>query len=78
MIRMTRMMMKIERRRLMTFIENEYTELKSTVVSDICKEIIAFANTKGGTLYVGVADDGSIIGVDNADKVTLQLSEQND
>ena len=58
----------------MTFIENEYTELKSTVVSDICKEIIAFANTKGGTLYVGVADDGSIIGVDNADKVTLQLN----
>ena len=58
----------------MTFIENEYTEWKSTVVSDICKEIIAFANTKGGTLYVGVADDGSIIGVDNADKVTLQLS----
>ena len=58
----------------MTFIENEYTELKSTVVNDICKEIIAFANTKGGTLYVGVADDGNIIGVDNADKVTLQLS----
>ncbi|MDO4478698.1 MAG: putative DNA binding domain-containing protein [Lachnospiraceae bacterium] len=58
----------------MTFRENEYTELKSTVVSDICKEIIAFANTKGGILYVGVADDGTVVGIDNADKVTLQLS----
>ena len=32
----------------MMFSENEYTELKLTVVSDICREIIAFANTKGG------------------------------
>ena len=58
----------------MTYRENEFTELKSTVASDICKEIIAFANTNGGTLYVGVADDGTILGVDNADKVTLQLN----
>lgn len=58
----------------MTFIENEFTEFKSTVVSDICKEIVAFANTKGGSLYIGVADDGTILGIDNADKVTLQLN----
>ena len=58
----------------MTFIESEVIELKSEVVSDICKEIIAFANSKGGTLYIGVEDDGNVIGVDNVDKVTLQLS----
>ena len=45
-----------------------------SVVNDICKEIIAFANTKGGTMYDGVADGGNIIGVDNADKATSQLS----
>lgn len=38
----------------MTFSESEFVELKSEVVSDLCKEIIAFANTKGGTLYIGV------------------------
>lgn len=40
----------------MTFTESETVELKSAVVSDICKEVIAFANTKGGTLYGGVAN----------------------
>lgn len=29
----------------------------------IAKEMIAFANTRGGTLLIGVDDDGSIIGV---------------
>lgn len=58
----------------MTFTESEIVELKSQVVGDICKEIIAFANSKGGTLYIGVEDNGNVIGVDDADKVTLQLS----
>ncbi len=58
----------------MTFTESETVELKSTVVADICKEIIAFANTKGGTLYVGIEDDGTVIGVDNTDRVTLQIN----
>ena len=41
----------------MTFQESETIELKEIVVEDIKKEIIAFANSAGGTLYVGVADD---------------------
>ena len=58
----------------MTFSESEFVELKSEVVSDLCKEIIAFANTKGGTLYIGVQDDGTVVGIANADKVTLQIN----
>lgn len=30
------------------YIEDEYTELKIELTKDIKKEIIAFANTKGG------------------------------
>ena len=30
----------------MTFIESETIELKSSVVADLCKEVIAFANTR--------------------------------
>lgn len=60
----------------MIFNESEFVELKSEVVSDICKEIIAFANTKGGTLYIGVADDGTVIGIENVDNVTLQLNNK--
>lgn len=58
----------------MTFAESEIVELKSQVVGDICKEIIAFANSKGGTLYIGVEDNGNVVGVEDTDKVTLQLS----
>ena len=56
----------------MIFMESELVELKSEVVGDICKEVIAFANTKGGTLYIGVQNDGRVTGIENADKVTLQ------
>ena len=58
----------------MAFVESEVVELKAEVVGDICKEVIAFANTKGGTLYIGVSDDGSVVGVKNADQVILQLN----
>lgn len=58
----------------MNVTESEVVELKSEVVGDICKEVIAFANTKGGTLYIGIEDDGRIVGVENADRVTLQIN----
>ena len=58
----------------MAFIESEVVELKVEVVGDICKEVIAFANTKGGTLYIGVSNDGNVVGVQNADQVILQLN----
>jgi len=58
----------------MIFQESETLELKEVVVEDIKKEIIAFANSAGGTLYVGVADDGRITGVDDPDAVTQQIS----
>ena len=58
----------------MTFTESEVIELKSEVVSDLCKEVIAFANTKGGTLYIGVRNDGTVVGIEDADRVTLQIN----
>lgn len=58
----------------MSFKESEVVELKAEIVGDICKEVIAFANSKGGTLYIGVANNGDIVGVANADQVILQLN----
>lgn len=58
----------------MPFFESETVELKSKIVGDICKEVIAFANTNGGTLYIGVASDGTTIGVVDPDAVMLQLN----
>lgn len=58
----------------MKFQETETIELKSIVMDDLKKEIIAFANCDGGTVYVGVADDGTVLGVENADECALQIS----
>ena len=45
----------------MSFRESEIIELKAQIVTDICKEVIAFANTRGGTLYIGVEDNGNVL-----------------
>ena len=58
----------------MRYQESETVELKAVVISDIKKEIIAFANCDGGKLYIGVNDDGSILGVEDPDSVSLQIS----
>ncbi|MBS5065727.1 MAG: DUF977 family protein [Hungatella hathewayi] len=58
----------------MNFQESETVELKSIVTDEIKKEIIAFANGEGGKLYIGVQDDGTIIGLDNPDGTALQIS----
>lgn len=45
--------------------EGTYLEFKRTIPSayKIAREIAAFANTKGGTVLVGVDDDKSLVGV---------------
>ncbi|MGB8454116.1 MAG: RNA-binding domain-containing protein [Anaerocolumna sp.] len=58
----------------MKLYESETVELKEIYTPDLKKEIVAFANTNGGTIYIGVQDSGDIIGVDNADFVMQQLS----
>ncbi len=58
----------------MLFRESETVELKEIVVDEIKKEIIASANSNGGRLYIGVRDDGEVVGIDDPDKVSLQIS----
>ena len=58
----------------MKFRETETVELKAVAQDGIKKEIVAFANCSGGTVYVGVADDGAVPGVEDADACALQLS----
>lgn len=38
------------------------------------KEVIAFANCEGGKLYIGVKDDGRVVGLDDPDGAALQVS----
>lgn len=58
----------------MRLYKSETVELKEIYTSDLKKEIVAFANTNGGVIYIGVQDNGEIIGVNNSDFVMQQIS----
>lgn len=58
----------------MMMYESETIELKEVYTTELKKEIVAFANTNGGTIYIGVQDSGEITGLDNADFVMQQIS----
>ena len=58
----------------MKFRESSNIELKQMIVPDIKKEIIAFANSNGGTIYIGIADNGDIIGLEDTDQAMLQVT----
>lgn len=47
----------------MKYEESDKVELKREMVKDLDKEIIAFLNGHGGTIYIGVDDNGKVIGI---------------
>lgn len=53
-------------------LENKTVEFKRQYVDDIKYAVLAFANTVGGKIYIGINDDGSVQGVENPDAVMLQ------
>lgn len=60
--------------KIILYKEDEYTELKSILTKEIKKEIVAFANSGGGKIYIGIDDNGNIVGLDNIKKDIESLS----
>lgn len=54
--------------------EDEKIEFKETFVPDIYKEVIAFANTDGGVIFVGVDDNGNPVGLENVDDTYTRIT----
>lgn len=54
--------------------ENKQVEYKREFTQEIFKTVIAFANTAGGKIFIGIEDDGSVCGVLNPNEVILQMS----
>ena len=50
-------------------LENQNVEFKSIWKDDYLKHLCAFSNSKGGTLLVGVDDNGTIVGIENSKKL---------
>ncbi len=55
-------------------IENKNTEFKREYTDDVKYAVIAFANTDGGRVYIGLNDDGSVLGVPDVDDVMLRIT----
>lgn len=51
----------------MTF-ETENIEFKLQFTDELYKEVIAFANTDGGVIYIGIDNNGNAVGIDNVDE----------
>ena len=54
--------------------ESENTEYKAEFVDDLCKEVVAFANTDGGTIFVGVDDSGKPVGLKDVDDTYTRIT----
>lgn len=54
--------------------EDVNTEFKGVLTPNITKEVIAFANTFGGIIYIGVSDNGEVLGIDDIDGELLKLT----
>ncbi len=55
--------------------EDNRIELKEKVSSSLVKEIVAFLNTEGGMIFIGINKKKEVIGIDNVDKTMLEISD---
>ena len=51
--------------------ESEKVEFKQSFNDEVIESIVAFANTSGGSVFIGISNSGKIIGV-SIGKETLQ------
>ncbi len=57
--------------------EDNITEFKSELNNRLEKEVVAFLNSeKGGDIFIGVTDNGEIIGVEQPDQLQLTISDR--
>jgi len=54
--------------------ETMYFECKQEYTDDIKKEIVAFANTLGGEIIIGIDKFGEVVGVENPDDIMLRVT----
>ena len=59
----------------MIFQETETIELKRILNDTLPKEIDAFLNSFDGNIYIGVEDDGTVIGVENLDDIQKRIAD---
>jgi ATP-dependent DNA helicase RecG len=54
--------------------EGQKIEFKAKITA-LAKEIVAFANASGGSLFLGISDDGEIVGIDDSNRLRSQIQD---
>lgn len=54
--------------------ESERIEYKSQMIEDLYREVIAFANSNGGVIYIGIDNQGNLTGIDNVDETYTRIT----
>ena len=57
------------------YVESETLELKEKYTDSIVREIVSFLNASGGTILIGVKDNGEVVGVDKVDETLRKISD---
>ena len=55
--------------------ETETLEFKRSFSDTICREIVSFLNANGGDIVLGVADDGTVVGLNNVDETMRKIAD---
>lgn len=53
--------------------ESYFVEFKETVNKELAKEIVAFSNSQGGRIFIGVTDSGEVKGIKITNKLMSQI-----
>ncbi|MDD2450632.1 ATP-binding protein [Sulfurovum sp.] len=57
--------------------ESHRVEYKQTLTDGLEKEVVAFLNSKeGGSIYLGVSNEGKVIGLPNPDEIQLKIKDK--
>ena len=59
----------------MIFQETESVELKRILNDGFERALVAFLNTLNGTIYIGVEDNGAVVGVKNIDETLQKIAD---
>ncbi|MGI6681041.1 MAG: RNA-binding domain-containing protein [Bdellovibrionota bacterium] len=59
----------------MKYVESETVELKAKYTDNFIKAVVSFLNSEGGIVYIGIQNDGTIVGVKDIDRVLKNISD---
>ncbi len=58
-------------------IESNRIEYKQSLTDGFEKEVVAFLNSSdGGAIYLGIADDGTVVGINDCDGIQLKIKDK--